>query len=207
MLNNVNLDEISCNTEELIGSMESVEEAIKEVCDETATDNLSPITEEVEVIESEVFTEKADDDFEDSSIEEKKQISPNPSTLFDFIGHPTRVTPTRKSLSKNDIVKTPAISISSKKAPATWSSRKVNNSQLNERKESETAVMIDLMVDEVVNVTPKEVLPVDVFESTMTAAMYEKREEKEDDVGFDNVKPESDDTAFESVIDMRSRIV
>ncbi|KAI3780637.1 hypothetical protein L2E82_10622 [Cichorium intybus] len=193
-------DAISCNTVELIGSTESVEEGIEEVSDEiTAIDNLSPIIEETEVIESEVFSEKADDDFEDSSIEEKKQISPNPSTLFDLIGHPS-VTPTRKSFSKNDVVKTPAVSSSGKKAPATLSSRKVDNSQLNEKKESETAVMIDLMVNEVTNVTPEEVLPVDVFESTMSAGNTdEKLEEKEDDVGFDNLKPESDDTAFEDL--------
>ncbi|KAI3515468.1 hypothetical protein L1887_14364 [Cichorium endivia] len=194
-------DAISSNNEELIGSTESGEEAIEEVSDEiTAIDNLSPIIEETEVIESELFSEKADDDFEDSSIEEKKQVSPNPTTLFDLIGHPTRVTPTRKSLSENDIVKTPAVSSSGKKAPATLSSRKVNNSQLNEKKESEPAVMIDLMVDEVVTVTPEKIFPVEDFENTMSAGNPdEKLEEKEDDVAFDNLKPESDDTAFEDL--------
>ncbi|KAI3515467.1 hypothetical protein L1887_14363 [Cichorium endivia] len=96
-------DAISCNNEDLIQPNESGEEVVQQVSDViTAIDNLSPIVEEIEVNESEVFSEKADDGFENSSIEVKKQISTNPST--------------RISLSKNDIVKTPTVSSSGKKA-------------------------------------------------------------------------------------------
>ncbi|CAH1433706.1 unnamed protein product [Lactuca virosa] len=179
-------DNADVESDETTNPCENVdfEEEEHDLIPEEHSENFLEDNADVEFVETSKPCENVD--FEgSSSIEEKNQLSPNPSTLFDLISHPTPAHPTTR-------MKTPATSSRRKEkcqlknceedakegekiewcTPGIATERSSRSTRLTEKKSEKSTVKNEsekvIKIDEA-NVNFEEVFPDEVLENAMDA--------------------------------------